>query len=133
MNTPMAFKVFLWKTCHNVLPITVNLRLKKAMDTNLCPIYCMAREDVLHVLWLCVVATNVWCVCCRKVQKLGVNIGDFLQLMENLCTFLYPNELAEVAVIMRQLCLRRNFVLFEDSFIHPNVLVTRAVKNLNDF
>lgn len=54
-------------------------------------------------------------------------LTDFMELVDILMTDI---EFDEMVVIMRKLEFRKNAVIFEGSFMHLTVLVTRAIIGL---
>lgn len=53
-------KVFLWKACLDALPTQANLFKKKMVEHPKCPIYSNAVETIVHTLWECESANDVW-------------------------------------------------------------------------
>ena len=49
-------------------------------------------ESVLHVLWSCAAAQDVWAGSVGRFQKLGTARNDFLQLVSNLMVKLSSEE-----------------------------------------
>lgn len=88
---------------------------------------------MIHAFWNCGVAEYVWSLGCHKLQKMSGWGLDFLSLMEHMSTILDANKFSEVAIIVRRIWLRRNAVIYENSFIHPTVLICQARKQLQEF
>jgi hypothetical protein len=55
-----ASKNFLWRACQNVLPTKQNLLRKGVVENDLCPCCHSEVESVIHVLWECPGAQDVW-------------------------------------------------------------------------
>lgn len=53
-------KLFLWKACHNALPVKSSLTQKRIVFSNLCPIYHKEPETIEHTLVLCNWTELVW-------------------------------------------------------------------------
>jgi len=60
VKAPNASKLFLWRACHNVLPTKQNLSRKGVVDNERCPCCQIDVESVIHALWNCPGAQNVW-------------------------------------------------------------------------
>ncbi|KAF5447348.1 hypothetical protein F2P56_032905 [Juglans regia] len=67
--TPTA-KNFMWRVCNEALPTNFNLFKRKILDKPLCPICWQEDETILHALWSCPAAQDVWHNYSRKIQKL---------------------------------------------------------------
>lgn len=59
LKVPDSVKYFLWQACLNILPIKLNLIKKKVIDKADC-LVCGVEETILHVMWECLVAIDVW-------------------------------------------------------------------------
>lgn len=57
---PQKIKFFLWKCCHNVLPVKENLRKKRLTASAVCPLCEMEDESVEHALLFCDWTRAVW-------------------------------------------------------------------------
>ncbi|XP_062170938.1 uncharacterized protein LOC133876698 [Alnus glutinosa] len=133
LKIPNSVKVFLWKACHNLLPTKANLLKRKVVEDGLCP--CCGREDetVLHALWDCPSAQDVWgcgASCFKKCYTVGDN---FLQLFEHFLHRFSPNNLELLEMVARRIWLQRNSLVFEGKFLHPNTLYAEAISACDDF
>lgn len=127
LKVPNPVKVFLWKACHNLFPTKVNLFKKKIVGDFLCP--CCGREDetILHILWDCPSAQDVW-GCGASCFKKCYTVGDtFLLLFEHFLSRFDLTKLELLMVVARRIWLRRNALVFKGKFIHPNTLYAEAV------
>ncbi|XP_041016139.1 uncharacterized protein LOC121258659 [Juglans microcarpa x Juglans regia] len=82
LNVQPSDKVLLWRTCLEALPTQSNLLKKKVVDHPLCPICCMAEENVIHALWRYEYAKNVWSQCSKKLQKCYLPRSFMLELFD---------------------------------------------------
>jgi hypothetical protein len=55
-----ASKKFIWRACQNVLPTKQNLLRKGVVENDLCPCCHSEVESVIHALWECPGAQDVW-------------------------------------------------------------------------
>jgi hypothetical protein len=60
MNLPNVAKNFMWRACHNSLPMKDNLLWQKVVSDPNCPICGLEAEMAYHVLWNCQSAWDVW-------------------------------------------------------------------------
>jgi hypothetical protein len=82
LKLPNAEKNFLWYAFHEILPTRTNLHRRKIVEDDLCPLCGREEETILHVLWQCSAAADVWNVGCKKLQKWSSDGRDFLQLVK---------------------------------------------------
>jgi ribonuclease HI len=133
LKLPNKEKIFLWRACHEILPTRVNLRRRKIIDVSLCPICEAADEIVVHALWQCPAATDVWCVGDKKLQKMSLASLDFTQIVTIVFEKCSTEESQLFVGIARKIWMRRNDVIHGNSFAHPTTLVQCARRNLEEF
>ncbi|KAF5454786.1 hypothetical protein F2P56_024425 [Juglans regia] len=81
---------------------------------------CNAEEETLiHVLWECPAANDLWGDDASYVKKWTRSEVDFLELWEQLRCRLNKNQLEEVAVMLRKVWLKRNEWIFEKRWDCP--------------
>lgn len=84
-HLPNKIKIFSWRACQNILPTRENLMQRKIIEDSLCEFCQQESELVLHVLWGCGVAQDVWAGCRICLQKRSRTQGElFEELMEKL-------------------------------------------------
>ncbi|KAJ0090238.1 hypothetical protein Patl1_13669 [Pistacia atlantica] len=76
-----AEKLFLWKACQDILPTKCNLVKKRVIEDPFCPFCCSKEKDVLHALWGCAVAKDIWSSCSLNFQKMNDNFINFRELV----------------------------------------------------
>jgi hypothetical protein len=109
-------KLFMWRACHNLLPTQVNLVNKGVIDDASCPCCGSEEETVLHVLWLCPAAQDVWGGNKSSFQKCRSEGTSFVKVFEE-CLLLFDQDALDLlAVIARKIWLRRNSLVFEGLF-----------------
>jgi hypothetical protein len=98
-----------------------------------CPCCKREEEDVLHAIWTCPAARDLWgcqASCFNKYSYMGDTFqGLFVYSMERSS----PGELDLMSMVARRIWLRRNAVVFEERFDHSNVVYARAISTLDDF
>ena len=95
-----------------LLPTKRNLFFKKIVDNPLCPICSKEEESVIHVLWDCLAANDVWASGLSGVQKWKRGEGDFLRLWVNMSEVFEKDKLEKIVVMLRKVWLRRNTFVF---------------------
>jgi hypothetical protein len=119
-------KLFMWKACNNLLPSKLNLFRRGVVVDNLCPYYWREEESVIHALWSFPAVQDVWgCgpLIFQKSCSLGTNFLSTFAFFLMLCS---KDELDLLAVLARRIWLRRNTLVFEGTFIHPNIVFKGA-------
>lgn len=113
-------KMFLWKGCHDILPTKETLFRKQVVHDMLCPICERETKLVLHILWSCPSAQDVWGSGPMKFQK-GCNTGvNFTQWFEEMMGHCSVEELELLTVVARWIWFRRKSIVHEGEFTHSN-------------
>lgn len=120
--------MFVRRACSEILPTFSNQRTRKIINENLCPIYRLLPKTVGHALWDCEATKNVWSQSMRTVQKMAIISKSILEIWQFLISKLSRDELTEVAFIARQIQFRRNQLIHQSLFIHPNAVLASAIK-----
>ena len=84
LQIPNKIKVFGWRACHDILPTRGNLKKKRILLDELCPLCGLFQESTIHALWECSAAQDVWHGSVRALQKCGTGQLDFVTLLEYL-------------------------------------------------
>ncbi|KAF5450665.1 hypothetical protein F2P56_030995 [Juglans regia] len=85
-------------------------------------------ETLMHVLWECHSANDIWGSEKNCVQKWGKYETDFLLLWEKCITSLDKSQLEELAMTLRKVWLRRNRMVFENRMECPmSLLFAKAI------
>ena len=85
-------KDFLWRACLNILPTQDNLIRRRVMENARCCLCQQETETVLHVLWSCGAAQDVWAGSLGRLQKSCTAQNNFLQLVIGLLVKLSEEE-----------------------------------------
>ena len=99
----------------------------------MCPICMRFPESVIHALWECEAAKDVWAGSLKILQKGVSSLADFTHLMEYLLDRLELHDMEEVLVQAWQIWNQRNRVVYGGKFHDPGWLITRARELLEDF
>lgn len=60
LHLPSKIKVLGWRACQDILPTKENLARQRIIEDGICKFCKQETEMVLHVLWGCGVARDVW-------------------------------------------------------------------------
>jgi hypothetical protein len=115
-------KDFCWKACNNILPTKTNIFHKRVVDNMKCSCCEFEDETILHMLWECQATRDVWGGQASCFHECSCSTLDFKALSEYIMNRFTKEQLALIAVICRRIWLRRNSLIFEGTFLHPNTL-----------
>jgi hypothetical protein len=124
LQVPNNVRVFPWKMCKNILPTKDNLHEKGVVQDATCMFCEQEVETIIHVIWQCSVAQDVWGACNRYVQKsqsFGTAVTNFLEFLQQQCTKEEFDLCARIAC-MGHLVLTQLSHTWGD-FIHPVQIV----------
>jgi hypothetical protein len=82
IEVPRAAKTFVWRACSDILPTKEKLFQKHVTPDPLCPICSLEVETVMHALWECPSAKDVWAECPIRFQKCSYAAADFMSMMD---------------------------------------------------
>lgn len=104
-------------------PTRDNLFRRKILANLACLICGLDAETAIHILWHCSSAQDVWSEGRAKFQKRSFHGLDFLQVAEDMLSKCGIDEFQLFVGIARRIWLRRNVVIHEGTFLHPNDVV----------
>lgn len=133
LNFMNGVKSFIWRACQESLLTCLNLQKRKLMANSLCPICHLHEESITHILWDCESGKDVWSECHKIIQKIYLPPMSFRDIWAHLSTSLKQDELQLVTYIARLLWNRRNDLVFNKNFMHPNMLLAKAQDELTAF
>lgn len=110
-----------WHACQNILPTRDSLA--RRVEDSTCELCKRAKESVLHVLWECSVAVDVWAGSTRRLQKIMSVQTDFRQLVEDLIRKLLVEEVELFLVQAWMIWTQRNVVTNGGTLQDPSQLV----------
>jgi hypothetical protein len=133
LQVPNSTKAFLWRACRNILPTKDNLLRRGVVKEDRCILCENGSETLIHVLWECPTAVDVWGACCKKIQKCSFLGNGFLDIFEQFLFRCSHEEVSLFAILAKKLWARRNAVLHGGEFSHPNLLVQQGEALLLQF
>ncbi|KAF5452147.1 hypothetical protein F2P56_027178 [Juglans regia] len=133
LKVPGKVKLFMWKAGNEILPTRRNLHIRKIVEDSICPICKEMEEIVMHVIWQCPAASDVWAEFNKTLQKWSLNEDDLISLWEKLVDKVGKVEMGEIASVMRCIWQRRNEFIFEGIFKSPSQVLKTAREGLFEF
>lgn len=81
--------------------------------------------------WNCPAAYDIWAACSLPKHKLQRNVEDIHYLWDKINTSLQPSEVETTTIIRRQIWLRRNMYVFQETLHPPHrvIMVARLEKD----
>ena len=90
----------MWRACHNILPTYEKLRQHRIIENDLCPICNRVPETILHELWECAPAQDMWAGCFHRLLRKGLTVQiSMLRLIEDLLHKL-PLDMLEFFLVL---------------------------------
>ena len=126
-------KVFAWRAYHEILPTRVNLAKRNIIRENLCLCCQRVPETVIHALWECLAAQDVWVGSSTMLQKCTTNFHDFMQLFEALMNKLDADGMELFIVQAWIVWNQRNTMVHGGQMKDPCWLNRRAVDYLEEY
>ena len=133
LRIPNKIKVFGWRACNDVLPTKLNLSKRRIIDDAMCSISLRFPESVVHALWECDVARDVWVGSLKILQKGGSGMVDMVQLMEYLLVRVESQDMEVVLIQAWLIWNQRNKVVHGGKFHNSGWLNNRAREFLEEF
>lgn len=97
--------MFSWNVVNKNFPAKENLRKKKTLEEAKCPICQQEEEFVIHMIWNCPAAVDVWAKGNSPVSKWKSYEGDVMRLWTKIYLRLRKTKVEETVVIMRRIWL----------------------------
>ncbi|KAF5454761.1 hypothetical protein F2P56_024401 [Juglans regia] len=90
-------------------------------------------ETIMHAIWECPGANDIWADVSFGAQKLNRAETDFMLLWLKLINKLSKEQLELVAVMFRRQWLRRNMFVFERKIVCPKTVLQKASESLVEY
>lgn len=139
VGVPQKIKHFLWKVCHNALPVGENLWKKKVANSPICPLCGVENETIEHMLLLCEWTRGVWFglqIQCTPRRQCITSIHDWLgnlfKVFEELQEF---NEFAKISICcaLWSIWKGRNQAYFDSKNPSPIEVLNKTVLLQQDY
>lgn len=133
MELPNAMKMFVWRACQNILPTRMNLYRRKIIEEAKCPCCEVEDETLIHALWTCPAAQDIWGSKMSHFQKCYASGVSFKEVFEDGIQR-YSKEILELLVVVaRGIWFRRNKLVFERAFSHPDDVFSAAINFIREY
>jgi hypothetical protein len=133
LDVRKVVKTFMWRSFDNALPTRDNLYKRHVAEDPNYSICGGTAENIIHAIWSCPSARDVWGGGSSPFQKCTSHGAHFMQVFEECMARFIREELNFFAVLSRGIWLHRNCFLFEGDFTPPNVILVDASKSSEEF
>jgi hypothetical protein len=133
LKVPGKVKMFAWRACQNLLPTRENLCRRRVIQDPSCPCCGLAVESVIHCLWSCPAASDVWGDLLSCFQKCSSFQFSFMHLLEYCFQTFEKDKVELMLVVARNIWLRKNSLIFQGSFLSPNRVWEESFSFMHDF
>ncbi|XP_042962692.1 uncharacterized protein LOC122296963 [Carya illinoinensis] len=133
LKVPGVTKLFIWRAANNLLPTKENLYKRKVIEEKRCPLCDAEEETIMHALWECPAANNLWGNDESCVKKWARTEWNFMSLWEKFMDRLTKDQMEEMAVLLRKVWLRRNDWVFERRMACPKNSFSATKAALHEF
>ncbi|XP_019168357.1 PREDICTED: uncharacterized protein LOC109164059 [Ipomoea nil] len=114
---PPKWRTFLWKAISDILPTTINLRIKRVDVSPVCAVCGVENEDVMHALVLCDYAKTIWAQSNLPLPSIMKNI--FYEWFDELLNILDSDGILYAAAILYYLWRAQNEAVWDACVTHP--------------
>ncbi|XP_059436609.1 uncharacterized protein LOC132169617 [Corylus avellana] len=130
LSIPNAAKKIFWRVCQNLLPTKENLLRRKVVKEPFCPISEQELKTILHALWDCSAARDIWGCSRRVFQKMTMEGRSFMQTMESIFSKCDLDDFAMFAQLSCHVWFCRNKWVHEGTFVDPNLILQKTVEDI---
>lgn len=122
---PQKIKHFLWKACHNILPVKENLCKKRISQCSLCPICHKEAETIEHMFFLCEWVRPIWFGLQIQLIPRREDMTSFHSWLSKRFLDFNQNSAGKDLAIISTCCTlwiiwkHRNLACFEDKSVNP--------------
>ncbi|KAL4606444.1 hypothetical protein ACB092_09G103400 [Castanea dentata] len=114
--------------------LAAKLRQRRILENDLCPICNRFPETILHALWECGAAQDVWAGCAHRILQKGLTNQDNISLLfENLMQKATVEVLEIFLVLGWLIWHQRNRIVHGGSLQEPDRLHVRASSFLEEY
>ena len=133
LSVPPKVRNFVWWASSNILPTQANLARRRVPIDPKCVVCGSSDETVLHILWQCPLARNVWALVKGKLQKSDSSARAFFNLAQTLKERLSRKEFELWAMVEWSIWNARNRFYFEESQTPPHATLKSAEMFLDEY
>jgi hypothetical protein len=103
LKIPNSSKVFMWRACKNILHTKDNLFKRGVVKDDICFMCGNEGETVMHIIWECPSAVDIWGACRGKIQKSSFHGSCFLDVFEHLLSRCSYDEVCLFAILSKKI------------------------------
>ena len=133
LSVPPKVWNFVWRASSDILPTRANLARRRVPIDPKCAVCGSSDETVLHILWQCPLARNVWALVKGKLQKCDSSARTFFNLAQTLKERLSRKEFELWAMVAWSIWNARNRFYFEASQTLPHAILKSAEMFLDKY
>ena len=115
LSVPPKVRNFVWRASSDILPTRANLARRRVPIDPKCAVCGSSDETILHILWQCPLARNVWALVKGKLQKCDSSARMFFNLAQTLKERLSRKEFELWAMVAWSIWNAQNIFYFEVS------------------
>ncbi|WRX25598.1 Reverse transcriptase domain - like 10 [Theobroma cacao] len=131
-SVPLTISFFLWRLLQNWIPVEIRLKTKGFQLASKCQ-HCNSEESLLHVMWKCPIAIQVWTYFKKFFQ---INIIHPQNVSQIIWAWLYSGDYTKKGHIRKLMPLlifwflwvERNDAKHRNLGMYPNRVVWRVLK-----
>ena len=123
---PCKVKIFLWRALSRLLSSMENLELKMVVADSRCRICGEAGESILHALFVCQHAHDVWELTSFTVSEFFNRVACLWDVWDIVYSKVAFNEIQLFGLIMWGIWRARNRILYDGAKPSPNCVVASA-------
>ena len=133
LSVPPKVRNFVWRASSDILPTRANLAHRRVPIDPKCAVCGSSDETVLHILWQCPLAWNVWALVKGKLQKCDSSARTFFNLAQTLKERLSHKEFELWAMVAWSIWNAQNIFYFEASQTLPHAILKSAEMFLDKY
>ena len=130
---PPKVRNFVWRASSDILPTRANLARRRVPIDPKCAVCGSSDETVLHILWQCPLARNVWALVKGKLEKSDSSARTFFNLAQSLKGRLSRKDFELWAMVTWSKWNARNRFYFEASQTPPHAILKSAETLLDEY
>ena len=136
---PQKIKLFLWRICHNAIPVRDNLHKRRIVNSPMCPACNQERETIEHALLLCPWTLPVWFGSQLQLTPTAQNVDRVDSWLVQVLSAMTENKeflnqrIGLLVTLLWEIWKTRNEFVFENKKPYPLVVLNRANVFVSEF
>ena len=131
LNVQSKVRNFLWRSCHNAIPVKQNLKRRHILYEDVCELCKLESKSVVHALWDCSQLSQVW----DSIPSFSFRQTQAFSSIQDVLNYTHKEQKNTelLASIMWTLWHRRNQVRTSSKEYPISLVVATASQALTDF